>query len=72
MNQQIIEKVCSEVYEQFPQYEGIQPEIKAQPNDTQLLIFHSSGKTSNQKSIQFSIRVLVNENGEILKITTSR
>ncbi len=72
MNKQVIEKVCSEVYEQFPQYEGIRPEIKTQPNDTLLLVFQSSGETANQKSIQLSIRVLVDEKGEILKITSSR
>lgn len=72
MNKQVIEKVCSEVYKQYPQYEGIQPEIKTQPNDTHLLIFQTSGKTFNQKSIQLNIRVLVDERGDILKITSSR
>lgn len=72
MNKQVIEKVCSEVYKQFPQYEGIPPEIKSQPNDTHLLIFQSSGEIANQKSIQLSIRVLVNGRGDIVKITSSR
>lgn len=72
MNKQVIEKVCSEVYKQFPQYEGISPEINSQPNDTHLLVFQSSGKTANQKSIQLSIRVLVDGRGDILKITSSR
>lgn len=72
MDKQVIEKVCSEVYKQYPQYEGIQPEIKTQPNDTHLLIFQTSGKTFNQKSIQLSIRVLVDGSGDILKITSSR
>jgi len=72
MNKQVIEKVCNEVYRQFPQYEGIPPEIKTQPNDTHLLIFQSSGEIANQKSIQFSIRVLMDGKGEILKITSSR
>lgn len=72
MDKQAIEKVCNEVYKQFPQYEGILPEIKPQQNDTHLLIFHSSGIISNQKSIQLSIRVLANKKGDIIKITTSR
>ena len=72
MNKQLIEKVCIEVYKQFPQYEGIPPEIKSQPNDTHLLIFQSSGEIANQKSIQLSIRVLVNGRGDIVKITSSR
>jgi hypothetical protein len=72
MNKQVIEKVCSEVYKKFPEYEGIQPEIKTQPNDTHLLIFQTIGEIANQKSIQLRIRVLVDGRGDIVKITSSR
>jgi hypothetical protein len=72
MEKELINNVCKKIYEQFPLVEGIIPEVKPQPNDIQLLVFQSSGKISNQKTIPINIRVVINKMGDILKITSSR
>jgi hypothetical protein len=72
MDQIIINGICKQVYQQFPLISGVIPEIRPQPNEAQLFIFHSSGKTSDEKTIPVNIRVTVNKKGEILKISSSR
>jgi hypothetical protein len=72
METELIHSVCKKIYEQFPMVEGIIPEVRSQPNDTQLLVFQSSGRVSNQKAIPINIRVVINKMGDILKITSSR
>ena len=72
MDQNIINGICKQVYQQFPVISGVIPEIRSQPNEAQLFIFRSSGKTSNEKTIPINIRVIVDKNGKILKISSSR
>lgn len=72
MNEEIKNEICKNVYQQFPLMTGVTPEIRQQPNKIQLFIFHSSGKTSDQKTIPLTIRVTVDQNGKILKITSAR
>jgi len=72
MEEEIINEVCKKVYQQFPLVKGMIPEIRPQPNDTRLLIFRSSGKTSDEKTIPINIRVIVDRMGKIVKISSSR
>ncbi len=72
MDDAIINEIRKKVYQQFPLIAGVIPEIRPQPNDIQLLIFHSSGKTSDEKTIPLTIRVTVDQKGKILKISSSR
>lgn len=72
MDDTIINEIRKKVYQQFPLIAGVIPEIRPQPNDIQLLIFHSSGKTSDEKTIPLTIRVTVDQKGKILKISSSR
>jgi len=72
MNEAIVNEICKNVYQQFPLIAGVIPEIRPQPNDIQLFIFHSSGKTSDEKTIPLTIRVTVDQKGKILKISSSR
>jgi hypothetical protein len=72
MEKQVIQSICEKVYKQYPIVEGIFPEVKSQPNGTQLLVFESKGKVSAQKAIPIQVRVVVNENGKIVKLSSSR
>jgi len=72
MDEAIVNEICKKVYQQFPLIAGVLPEIRPQPNDIQLFVFHSSGKTSDDKTIPLTIRVTVGQKGNILKITSSR
>lgn len=72
MEKKVIQAICAKVYEQYPIVDGIIPEIKPQPNGTQLLVFESKGKISNQKAIPIQVRVMIDQNGKIVKLSSSR
>jgi hypothetical protein len=72
MEKQIIQSICEKVYKQYPIVEGVYPEINPQPNGNHLLVFESKGKISTQKAIPIQVRVIVDENGKIIKLSSSR
>lgn len=71
-------KVCQQVYARFPQLQGVQPQVKNQVNPLEgsppryLLIFQIQSQTANGKAIVFRVRVVADERGQIIKMTTSR
>lgn len=64
--------VCNSVYRQFPEVKGSSPSVKALPGDKFQLIFHGKVQTEDGKSLPRTVRVVADENGKILKLTTSR
>jgi hypothetical protein len=77
MDSRTISFVCNQVYHQFPELNGCQPRIQYQAEDKSgkscyLFIFRGKGVTEDGKSIQRMVRTTVNEQGKILKVTTSR
>lgn len=81
MNQSWLQEVCLQVYRRFPDMRGQKPSVKPQPpagNGSAvgaaryLLTFRSRLTTSDQKSMPRWVRVTVDGQGKILKISTSR
>ena len=84
MEAKILKSVVSRVHRRFPEFAGCQPKVRLQNGNqaksidaqpTYLLTFHSSAKvitSSGSKDIPRWVRVVVTDNGKILKITTSR
>jgi hypothetical protein len=72
MDRQIIAEVSREVYNKFPEVNGIQPEIRPQGLTRNLLIFHGKSITEDGHTINRTVRVVVDDAGKILKTTTSR
>ena len=64
--------VCASVYRQFPELKGASLQVKALPADKFQLIFHGKAKTEDGKTLLRTVRVVSDENGKILKLTTSR
>ncbi len=64
--------VCSAVYRQFPEVRGANPSTSTMPGGKYQLIFHGKGQTANGKTLNRTVRVTADENGKILKLTTSR
>lgn len=64
--------VCNSVYRQFPEVKGSQPTVKSLPGEKWQLIFHGKAQAADGKSIPRTVRVVANEEGKILKLTTSR
>jgi ABC-type uncharacterized transport system YnjBCD substrate-binding protein len=84
MDDKTLSKIISQIHRRFPEFSDSKPKVHtrntAQPksagaDQTYLLTFRTSSKVmsaSGKKSIPRSVRVVVSEQGRILKITTSR
>lgn len=65
-------RVCSSVFTQFPEVRGSNPSVSSLPGGKYQLIFHGKAQAADGKTIQRTVRVAADENGRILKLTTSR
>jgi hypothetical protein len=67
-----LKEIYQQVYQKFPEVAGKTPVKYPQPNGHTLLVFKGHGTGPNGEKIARVVRVQVNENGKIVKITTSR
>jgi len=78
-----IEAIAQQVYRQFPEVKGIQPAVQNQPAAKTskapgpqaghfLLTFKGKGQGPGGQSIVRIIRVVADERGKVLKISTSK
>ena len=84
MNPNVLKTVVSQIYRRFPEFAGCQPKVRLQSapqpksilaTPTYLLTFHSTAhaqSATGSKAIPRWVRVVINEKGKILKVTTSR
>ena len=81
MDQKLVTNVSKQVYRRFPEVDGKKPKVRRQAtpkgkdldsNATYLLTYRSKAQVQGGKTIQRYIRVVVNDRGKIIKITTSR
>lgn len=77
MDQKVVQAVCKQIYQQFPQVAGCKPTIKPQSSGkidetTYLLVFTNQEKSKNEVPVKTWVRVLVTDQGDFLKLTTSR
>jgi hypothetical protein len=72
MEQKIIAAVSREIYHSYPEVKGSHPEVRPQGQTRSLLIFHGKAVTEDGKTINRTVRVVVDESGKIIKTTTSR
>jgi hypothetical protein len=72
MDDHIINSVSSQIYRQFPEVQGSRPKVKSLTTTQSLLIFEGNAKTADGKQISRAVRVVVDQNGKIVKVTTSR
>jgi len=64
--------VCNEVYRQFPEVKGASPKITNLPGDKYQLVFNRKVKTEDGKTLPRTVRVVADETGRIIKLSTSR
>ena len=79
MNQKYINSVSRQIYSRFPEVDGCKPNIRQQalPKgssscSTYLLTFHGKVEIQSGKYIDRYVRVVADEQGTIIKVTTSR
>ena len=80
MDQRLVKSISNEVYRRFPETSGKRPKVQALHHSggrsiskvsTYLLIFQGQATTSTRKSLPYCVRVVANEQGDILKISMS-
>ncbi|PKO13905.1 MAG: hypothetical protein CVU39_16995 [Chloroflexi bacterium HGW-Chloroflexi-10] len=67
-----VNEIFQKVYQKFPEVAGKKPTQRAQPDGNILYIFKGEVRTENGAIIPRIVRVIVNDKGKILKMTTSR
>lgn len=74
-----IDSIARQVYGQFPEVKGARPNVQAQagaktPNSSPrfVLTFKSQGSGPGGKTIPRIVRVVADERGKVIKISTSR
>lgn len=78
LSSKVIKKVSSQVYRQFPEAKGVHPNAQLQrpgsgkSADVYLLKYEYAVVSASGKQIKRWIRVTVEENGKILRTSTSR
>lgn len=64
--------INNQVFRQFPEVKGTTPIIKTLPGDKYQLIYHGSATTPDGKKMQRTVRVVADNEGHVLKLSTSR
>ncbi len=84
MEPNLLKTIVSQIHRRYPEFSHSQPKVrlqKAPPSHsgslepTYLLTFHnkaSAGSDPNVKTLPRWMRVVVNQKGKIVKVTTSR
>lgn len=72
MNQEVINKISKKVYQSHPEVTGTKPRVSKQASERFLLLFKSKAVINGNVQIEHTIRVVTNEQGDILKISSSR
>ncbi len=81
MNADVIQSINHEIYRRFPEVKGKKPRVQLQEiaqsrqiakAKTYLLIYTAQAVTANQKTLPRLVRVVADEQGKILKVSTSR
>ncbi|MGH2619990.1 MAG: hypothetical protein ACRDHG_05395 [Anaerolineales bacterium] len=77
MNRETVGKITRTVVEQFPELDGVRPAVRRQepPGDSPpqfLLTYKGAARLPNGKSMQRVVRVVADEAGHVIRISTSR
>lgn len=72
MDKNVLEKICKQIYKDYPTTKGQAPTVSKMGSGQYLLIFSSSGKAPDGMIIQQRIRVVATDDGQIIKTSMSR
>ncbi|NPV85657.1 MAG: hypothetical protein HPY45_06565 [Anaerolineae bacterium] len=72
MDSKLLESICKDIYQRFPEVNGVRPKVRKYETDSYLLIFQAKAQTSNGLSMQRTVRVVTDPSGKVKKVSTSR
>lgn len=71
MNKKAVERITRSVVEQFPEMEGVHPTVKPE-KDQFVVTYKGAAELPNGKSMKRIVRVVADENGAVVRMSTSR
>jgi len=72
MDLKVIENICKQVYKKFPEVAGVKPVLSERPENQILLVFKGTALTADGRTIARTVRVVTDNAGKVVKMTTSR
>ena len=72
LEKSVLDKVNERVYRKFPEVKGKRPKIQARPNDQTLLVYQGVVELGSGMKMNRTVRAVIDKNGKVVKITTSR
>jgi hypothetical protein len=72
MDDKTLASVCKQVYQKYPEVQGVRPKVKAQPGESTLLVFQAKAQTASGQTLPRTVRVTVSAAGKITKMSTSK
>lgn len=75
MDAKTLGTICDQVYHKFPEVKGVRPKLQPLSKgkaSQHVLIFSSHATAANGVSLNRVVRVVVNEDGQIIKMSTSK
>jgi len=73
MDNHIIKSISEKIYQRFPYLRGVKPKIRTQSTQPgYLLTYRTDVRTTDNLVLTRIVRVVVNQEGKVLKISTSR
>jgi hypothetical protein len=75
MDAKTLDHVCDQVYRKYPEVKGVRPKLQPLSKGTtsqHVLIFSSHATSTSGQTIPRVVRVVVNGEGKIVKMSTSK
>ena len=74
MKKEAVEKITRTVVRQFPEMGGVRPAVKSEHGgeDRYLVTFKGSAALPGGKTIKRIVRVVADEKGDVIRMSTSR
>lgn len=80
MNAELLNQITKQIHRRYPEFDGIRPKARVQkppegarnPAKTYLVTFSKKVTLGDGNIMTRNLRVVTDENGKIIKVTTSR
>ncbi|MFV1858364.1 MAG: hypothetical protein ACC647_03335 [Anaerolineales bacterium] len=72
MKKEAVEKITRTVVRQFPEMDGVRPAVKSEEGQRYLVTFKGTAELPDGKSMKRIVRVVADEKGDVIRMSTSR
>lgn len=74
MNKESVEKITRTVVRQFPEMDGVTPAVKSENGNGEryLVTYKGASDLPDGNTLKRIVRVVANENGDVIRMSTSR